>query len=159
MKVWIKNCFSDDDCQVLLTWCLGLHYTAGYIAGCTTVVVWTMQMSSAKRHLSGPARTLMMSLGCGAVWTVDDVARLIDLKKRILIYFTIDSVWSRGMTKIRSITKLYITPLYLFIYYMNTQNVSSSWLYNRLYSRLQSVNGLLRCCAPLTVIDTERSLR
>jgi len=27
-----------------------------------------------------------------AVWTVDYVARLIDLKKRILIYFAIDSV-------------------------------------------------------------------
>jgi len=47
------------------------------------------------------------------------------------------------MTKIRSITKLLETLLYfiyLFIYYVNIQNVSSS----RLYRRLQSVNGLLR---------------
>jgi len=46
------------------------------------------------------------------------------------------------MTKIRSNTKLYKTVLYsiyLFISYMNIQNVSSS----RLYNRLQSVNGPL----------------
>jgi len=36
------------------------------------------------------------------------------------------------MTKIRSTTKK-STLLYLFIYYMNIQNVSSSRLYNRLY--------------------------
>jgi len=37
------------------------------------------------------------------------------------------------------------TSVYLFIYYMNIQNVSSSrlynQLYNQLYNRLQSVNG------------------
>jgi len=41
--------------------------------------------------------------------------------------------------KITSITKLYKT---LFIYYVNIQNVSSSRLSDRLYNRLQSVNGL-----------------
>jgi len=40
------------------------------------LVGWTMQMSPAKRRLSGPARTFMTSLSWyskAAVWTVDDV--------------------------------------------------------------------------------------
>ena len=43
-------------------------------------VGWTMQMSRAKRRLSGPARTFMASLrhSKAAAWTVDDVARLIE---------------------------------------------------------------------------------
>jgi len=48
-------------------------------------VGWTMQMSVAKRRLSGPARTLLTSLGSrskAAVWTVDDVASLIEILKR-----------------------------------------------------------------------------
>jgi len=36
--------------------------------------------------------------------------------------------------KIRSSTKLYKILVYLFICYMNIENVSSSRLYNRLYS-------------------------
>ena len=49
-----------------------------------------------------------------AVWTVDDVARLIDIKKNSYLFiFTI--VWSCGMTKMRSITTLSKTLLYLFI--------------------------------------------
>jgi len=49
------------------------------------------------------------------------------------------------MTKIRSITKLYSIYLfiYLFIYYMNIQNASSS----RLYNRLRSVDGLAAIAA------------
>jgi len=39
-----------------------------------------MQMSPAKRRLSGPAMTLVTSLrhSKAAVWTVDDVARLME---------------------------------------------------------------------------------
>jgi len=48
----------------------------------------------------------------------------------------------RDDKKIRSITTLYKTLVYLFIYYMNIQTVSSSrlyiWLYNRLHSPLYS---------------------
>jgi len=53
-------------------------------------VGWTMQMSAAKRRLSGPARTLMRSLGWRAarrLWTVDDVARLIEILFKKNCYF------------------------------------------------------------------------
>jgi len=74
-----------------------------------------------------------------AVWTVDDVARMIEFKKRILIYlFVFKSRWHVILRddKIRMITKLYKTLLCLLIYYMNNQNVSSRRLYKRLYNRL-----------------------
>jgi len=82
-------------------------------------VGWTMQMSSAKRRLSGPARTLMTSLGWRAQQggcvdsSLDHVARLIELKKEFLfIYlFSLGCIWAWGMTKIRSIKKLYKTLL------------------------------------------------
>jgi len=47
-----------------------------------------MQMSPAKRRLSGPAYDVIkLTRSKAAVWTVDDVAHLIEFKKRILIYF------------------------------------------------------------------------
>jgi len=83
-----------------------------------------------------------------AVWTVDDVARLVELKKnslfRPIFKLTFGSIWSWGMTKFRSITKLYST--YLFIYYMNIQNVSSSRLYKRLWSVDVLTTGCTTCC-------------
>jgi len=66
-----------------------LHFTAGYATGCMNTAGCTTGWVNyandpAKRRLSGPARTLMTS----AVWTVDDVAHLIELKKFLLfIYF------------------------------------------------------------------------
>ena len=102
------------------------------VVGALQPVGWTMQMSPAKRLLSGPARTLMTSLGRrlrGQYWRCGAFDR--NLKKIILIYlfiFTLGSIWSWGMTEIRSIIKLYKT-LFLFIYYMNIQNVWSSRLY------------------------------
>jgi len=93
--------------------------------------------------------------------TVDDVARLIQIKSRIVIYlFIFPSVaYDPEMTKIRSITNS--TLFYLF-HYMNIRNISSSRLYDRLYSRLynrlQSVNGLLVSCTHL-IIDFTLSLR
>jgi len=52
-----------------------LHFTSR----CTQPVAWTMRMSPAKRRLGCPASTFMTSLrhSKAAVWTVDDVARLI----------------------------------------------------------------------------------
>ena len=56
-------------------------------------VGWTMQMSPAKRRLSGPARTLMTSLGWRAQQggcvdsSLDHVARLIELKKEFLFIY------------------------------------------------------------------------
>jgi len=48
------------------------------------------------------------------VWTVDDVARLIEFKKEFLFIFTLRSIYSEGLQKIRSIAKLYKILLYLF---------------------------------------------
>jgi len=63
------------------------------------------------------------------VWTVDDVARLIDFLNRILIYFTIGSMILRDdKNQIDHKTLLFI------FYYTDIHNVSSS--------RLQEVNGL-----------------
>ena len=45
---------------------------------------------TAKRRFSGPV--IMLTRSKAAVWTVDDVARLIDFLNRILIYFTIGSM-------------------------------------------------------------------
>ena len=89
-------------------------------------VTWTMQMSAAKRRLSGPARTLMTSLGwraqqggcvdsrrCGAF------DRISFKKFRFLKFiFTLSSIWSREKRTIGSITKIHKTLLnsiYLFI--------------------------------------------
>jgi len=73
-----------------------------------------------------------------AVWTVDDVARLIDFLKRILIYlfiFTFGTYSPKGREKLDRSQKTVENSslLDLFIYYMNfnIQNVSSSRLYNR----------------------------
>jgi len=49
-----------------------------------------MQMSPAKRRLSSPARTLMMSLGFDAaavLWIADDTVRLKSKKEFLCIYF------------------------------------------------------------------------
>jgi len=65
-------------------------------------------------------------------WTVDDVARLMEfVKKELFIYLFLPSVahdpegrqnWIDHKTLQNS------TLLYLFVYYTNIQNVSSSWL-------------------------------
>jgi len=78
----------------MLTQCL--HFTAD----CTTAVVepavcttgWVNYANepTAKRRFSGPVIRLTRSKA--AVWTVDDVARLIDFLNRILTYFTIGSM-------------------------------------------------------------------
>ena len=82
-------------------------------------VGWTMQMSPAMRRLSGPARTLMTSL-CWSAQQGGCVDSAFDRHSRkiILISLFLPSValWSRGVTKIRSITKLYKTVLCVFIY-------------------------------------------
>ena len=82
-------------------------------------VGWTMQMSPAMRRLSVPARTLMTSL-CWSAQQGGCVDSAFDRHSRkiILISLFLPSValWSRGVTKIRSITKLYKTVLYVFIY-------------------------------------------
>jgi len=51
------------------------------------------------------------------MWTVDDVARLIQIKSRIVIYlFIFPSVaYDPEMTKIRSITKFY-SVLFILLY-------------------------------------------
>jgi len=96
----------------------------------------------------GPARTLTTSLVDAQQGGCVDSRRcgaFDHLKKSYLFIFTFDSILSRGMTKIRSITKLYSIYLfiYLCIYYMNIQNASSS----RLYNRLRSVDGLAAIAA------------
>ena len=52
----------------------------------------------------------------------------------LLIYsfFTIGCIWSWGWQKLDSIKTLHETVLYLFMYYMNIPNVSSSRLHKRL---------------------------
>jgi len=88
--------------------------------GCTTgwVNYRYMQMSPAKRRFT---RTLMTSLGWRAArWLCGqwmDVTRLVDFFKKVFLFiFTLGSIRSWGMTKIRSITKLQnSTVLYLFI--------------------------------------------
>jgi len=99
---------------------------------------WASQ-AALERSSQDAYDVIRLTCSKAAVWTVDDVARLVYIKKEfIFIYllFTLVNMWSWGMTKIRSITKLYKTLLYLFIYYMNIQNVSSSRLYYPLYNRL-----------------------
>jgi len=75
------------------------------------------------------------------VWTVDDVARLIELFKCLFIYLFYPVAYDpEGWQKLdgsQNSTLLHLF-IYLFIYHMNIQNVSSS----RLYKRLQSVNRL-----------------
>ena len=100
-----------------------------------------MQMSAAKRRLSGLASTLMTSLGqraqqggcvCGAFDR--------NLKKNensylfiyFYFYFYFDPVGWQKFDRLQNSSKLYST--YLFVYYMNIQNVSSSRLYNLLES-------------------------
>ena len=58
----------------------------------------------------------------------------------------------RKLGRSQNSIELYSTPIYLFIYYMNIQNVSSS----RLYNRLQSVDGLLMSAC--LDINVERSI-
>jgi len=70
-----------------MRWCL--HCTGGYTTGCTTSCMNTAGFGAFDRNLK---------------------------KKIFLFVFTVGSIWSRGMTKIRSITKLYKTLLCLFIY-------------------------------------------
>ena len=128
-------------------------------------VGWTMQMSAAKRRLSGPARTLMTSLGwraqqggcvdsrrCGAL------DRNIFL--RILIYFFIlplvayDRAGWQKLGRSQNSTALYSTVLiYLFsssssssssyiglLYWNHTRNVCGKRIYKlRVYKcQLQS---------------------
>jgi len=79
-------------------------------------VGWTMQMSAAKRRLSGPVRTLTTSLG----GCVDSRRRgaFDRFFKRTLIYlfiFNIASIWSWRMTTIRSITKLQNSTVFSYL--------------------------------------------
>ena len=61
------------------------------------------------------------------MWTVDDVARLIEItKKRILTYLFLPLVADRSQTL-----------LCLFVYYMNIKDFS----YSRLCNNLQGANG------------------
>ena len=100
--------------SLFLTRCV--HFTPG----CTTGWV-NMQMSPAKRRLSGPARTLMTSLGwraqqggCVDSRRCGEFGRNLK-KERILIYlfiFTLGSTWSCGKRTIGSITNIHKTLLY-----------------------------------------------
>ena len=65
-----------------------------------------MQMNAAKRRLSGPARTLVTSLGWRTLWTVDDVQRLIDVFNYYLFILPSLAYDPEGIQKNRSITKL-----------------------------------------------------
>ena len=51
-------------------------------------------MSPAKRRLSGPAYDVIrLTCSKAAVWTVDDVARLIEFKKKnSYLFFTLGSI-------------------------------------------------------------------
>ena len=132
MLRWFRMPLREGNCTVtctasvislFLTRCV--HCTAGCMntPGCTTGWV-NMQMSAAKRRLSGPARTLMTSLGwraqqggCVDSRRCGEFGRNLK-KERILTYlfiFTLGSTWSCGKRTIGSITKS--TKLYstLFI--------------------------------------------
>ena len=66
-------------------------------------------------------RSILRNQG-GCLWTVDDVARLIEFKKKEflfinLLFFTLGSIWSRGITKTGSITKLYFFSIHLLYEY------------------------------------------
>jgi len=98
----------------------GLYNRCMNTTGCTTGWVNYMQMSAAKRRLSGPARTLMTSLGrraqqggcvCGAFDRNLKIWEFLFIYSFLFLFL----LWSCGMTKIWSITKLFKTLLYLFI--------------------------------------------
>ena len=90
-------------------------------------------MSPAKPRLIGPAKKLMTSLGCAQQGGCVDSRRHGTFDRNsnqkrysYLCIFTLGSIWSWGVTKIRSTTKLY--SICLFLYRMNIKNVSSSSL-------------------------------
>ena len=134
------SCAWDNECLDL--WSVNL--TAGCTASCTTGWVNCANehsQAALERSSQDAYDVIRLTRSKAAVRTVDDVAHLIEFKKKILfIYFTLGSRWYRGTIKIRSISKLYKTLLcYLFICYMN---ISSG----RLYNRLESVDVLTADC-------------
>jgi len=120
-------------CSWSLTQCL--HFTTGCTTGwvnttgCTTGWVNDANepsRASLQRSIQDAYDVIRLTHSKADVWTViDDVARLIEIKKRILIYlvltFTIGSICFRGTTKIidrqSPTTKLYKTQVYLLYKY------------------------------------------
>ena len=100
-------------------------------------VGWTMQMSAAKRCLSGPTRTLMTSLGwraakrlCGQLTICREF-----LNGEFLLFFKY--FFTLGNIRPRRMIKKFICLLQP----MNIQNVSSSQLCNWLYKYLHLTTG------------------
>ena len=81
--------------------------------------------------------SLVTSLSWRALWTVDDVERLIDLKKSLFIYSTLCSIWSWGITKIdrsQNSTKLYSENICLVNYsFFNPLTKRCSYLPYKIY--------------------------
>ena len=77
-----------------LTHCLSMNLEAS-TAGCTTGWVnYANEPSQAalERSSQDACDVIMLTRSKAAVWTVDDVARLIDLKKFLFIYSLLPSV-------------------------------------------------------------------
>jgi len=99
---------------LLLTRCL--HCTTGYTTGSAVVyttgwVNYANERSQAalERSSQDAYDVIRLARSKAAVWTVDDVARLIDFLKRILIYlfiFTFGTYSPKGREKLDRSQKL-----------------------------------------------------
>jgi len=145
------------------SWCWHSVYTLELVvplqcmntAGCTTSWVnYANERSQAalERSSQDACDVIRLIRSKTAVWTVDDMVNLIEISKKNLYLFNfypwLHMIWRWGMTKVRSIAKLYKSTLFidLFIYYINVQKrfiqlvvqpaVKCRHSYNRLYNRL-----------------------